>query len=77
MTAAARPTVACMATSRGLWLAGCFKGYFVGRSVRDVEDILLSEREGGGGSRNNGRASWEKTSESEQGREMAKRKCRF
>jgi hypothetical protein len=34
-----------------LWLAGYFKGYFVGRSVREVcagsEDILLSERDGG------------------------------
>jgi len=34
-----------------VWLAGYFKGYFVGESVREVcavsEDILLSEREQG------------------------------
>ena len=61
-----------------LWLAGYFKGCFVGGSVREVcaggEDILLSERDGGGGSRDNGRASCEKRSEREQGREMAHKK---
>jgi hypothetical protein len=42
--------------------------------VRVIEDILLSERDGGGGSRDNGRASWGKRSEREQGREMAYKK---
>jgi hypothetical protein len=32
-----------------------FKGYFVGGSMRVIEDILLSERDGGGGSRRHGR----------------------
>ena len=38
------------------------------------EDILLSERNGGGGGRENGRASCRKRSEREQGREMAYKK---
>ena len=54
------------------------KGYFVRESVREVcaggEDILLSERNGGGSGRENGRASCEKRSEREQGREMAHKK---
>jgi hypothetical protein len=43
-----------------LWLAGYFKGYFVGGSVREVcavsEDILLSEGDGRSKSKDNGRA---------------------
>jgi hypothetical protein len=46
--------------------------------VREVcaggEDILLSERNGGGGGRENGRASCRKRSEREQGREMIYKK---
>jgi hypothetical protein len=38
------------------------------------EDILLSERNSGGGSRENGRASCGKRSEREQGREMIYKK---
>ena len=38
-------------------VARCFKGCFVRGSVRVVEDILLSERDGGGGSRGSGLAS--------------------
>jgi len=53
-----------------LWLAGYFKGCFVGGSKREVEDILLSERDGGGGSR----AFCAKRSEREQGREIAHKK---
>ena len=57
-----------------LWLAGYFKGCFVRGSVREVcaggEDILLSERDGGGGRR----ASCAKRSEREQGREIAHKK---
>ena len=53
-----------------LWLAGvfCWRVYAGG------EDILLSERDGGGGGRENGRASCGKRSEREQGREMAYKK---
>jgi hypothetical protein len=38
------------------------------------KDILLSERDGGGSGRENGRASCRKRSEREQGREMAHKK---
>ena len=41
------------------------------------EDILLSERDGGGGGRENGRASCGKRSEREQGREIIYKKSRF
>jgi hypothetical protein len=43
-------------------------------SVRVIEDILLSERGGGGGSRENSRVSCRKRSERKQGREMAYKK---
>jgi hypothetical protein len=43
-------------------------------SVRIIEDILLSERDGESESRGNGRASCAKRSECEQGREMAYKK---
>jgi hypothetical protein len=42
--------------------------------VRVIEDILLSERGGGGGSRENSRVSCRKRSERKQGREMAYKK---
>ena len=45
-------------------------------SVRIIEDILLSERDGESESRGNGRASCVKRSEREQGREMAHKKVR-
>jgi hypothetical protein len=46
-----------------LWLAsygwrieaGYIKGYFMGGSVRVIEDIFLSERDGGGGGRGHGK----------------------
>ena len=53
-----------------LWLAGVF----CRRVCAGGEDILLSERNGGGSGRENGRASCEKRSEREQGREMAHKK---
>ena len=46
----------------------------MGRSVRDIEDILLSEGDGRSEIRGNGRASCAKRSEREQGREMAYKK---
>jgi hypothetical protein len=42
--------------------------------VRLIEDILLSEYNGGGRSRENGRVSCGKRSEREQGREMIYKK---
>jgi len=63
----------CAADSCLYWLrvASCgaryFKGYF---REEVIEDILLSERDGGGGCRDNGRASCGKRSEREQGREI-------
>jgi hypothetical protein len=39
--------------------------------MRGIKDILLSEHDGGGKSRDNGRMSWGKRSEREQGREIA------
>ncbi len=39
-------------------VARCFKGRFVGGSMRVGEDILLSERDGKGKGKGNGRASW-------------------
>jgi hypothetical protein len=45
-----------------LWLAGCFKGCFIGGSIRDVKDILLSKRNNEG----NSRASCMKRSKREQ-----------
>ena len=53
-----------------LWLAGYFKGYFVGRSKREVEDILLSECKGGGSRR----VFCVKRSEREQGHEIIYKK---
>ena len=41
-----------------------------GRSVPEVEDILLSERGGKGQGKGNGHASYGKKSEREQGREI-------
>jgi len=61
----------CLASCK-LWLARYFKGYF--RSVRVIENILLSERNGGGGSRGNGRVSCTKRSEREQGRKITHKK---
>ncbi len=42
--------------------------------MRVIEDILLSERDGGSRSRGNGRASCGKRSEREQGREITQNK---
>jgi hypothetical protein len=42
---------------RELWLAGCFKGCFAGGVCAVGEDILLSEGDGRGKSKDNGRAS--------------------
>ena len=53
-----------------LWLAGYFKGCFYRRVYAGDKDILLSERDGGGGSR----AFCAKRSEREQGREIAHKK---
>jgi hypothetical protein len=44
--------------------------------VRVIEDILLSERDGGYRSKGSGRASCIKRSEREQGREIAHKKVR-
>ena len=35
-------------------VAGCFKGCFMGGSIRVIEDILLSERDGNARPSNNG-----------------------
>ena len=37
-------------------MAGCFKGCFMGGSMRVIEDILLSECNGNARPSNNGRA---------------------
>ena len=60
-----------------LWLAGCFKGCFVGGSVREVRIYFLSEVPAGVRARVIGRAFCAKRSERKQGREIAKRKYRF
>ena len=39
-------------------VAGCFKGFFIGGSVRVIEDILLSERDRNARPSSNGRASY-------------------
>ena len=41
-----------------------------------IEDILLSEHDGGGRSRENGCTSYKKRSKREQGREMAQKKIK-
>jgi hypothetical protein len=53
-----------------LWLAGVF----CRRVCAGGEDILLSERDGGGSGRENGRASCRKRSEREQGHKMEHKK---
>ena len=49
-------------------------GVFCRRVCAGGEDILLSERDGGGSGRENGRASCRKRSEREQGREISQKK---
>jgi hypothetical protein len=39
-------------------VTGSFKGCFIEGTVRVIEDILLSERDGNARSSNNGRASY-------------------
>jgi hypothetical protein len=39
-------------------VARCFKGCFMGGSIRVIEDILLSKRDGNARPSNNGRASY-------------------
>jgi hypothetical protein len=51
-------------------VASCVLAGFVGRSVREVEDIFLSDGRNRGVSKGSGRASYIKISEREQGREI-------
>ena len=57
-------------------VAGCFKGCFMGGSVRVIEDILLSEYGGNAGSSNDNRASHLYRTGNGKGREMAYKKVR-
>ena len=48
----------------------------MGGSVRVIEDILLSERDSGGGSKGNGRASYSLRVRGGKGREIVYKKIR-
>jgi hypothetical protein len=64
-----------------VWLAGYFKGYFVGESVREVcavsEDILLSEGDGRSESKDNGRALARREASASRVAKWHTRKSRF
>jgi hypothetical protein len=53
LSAAIQPLTALLPACRDLWLARYFKGYFVGGSIREVKDILLSEHNGKDRSKDN------------------------